>query len=88
MERFRNENKDALELSPYFKAINRTPHVCPRCRYKLELQPLELTWDGAVWRCFGCGWFQVEMAPDSAKMGPRVKAKPASRILPVEFGKR
>ena len=88
MERFSPENKDALELSPYFKAISRTPHVCPRCRHKLELQPLRLTWDGAVWRCRDCGWFQVEMAPDSAKMGSRVKEEPTARILSVEFGER
>lgn len=59
-------------LSPYFKALARQPHICPRClKHKLRLVSLELTWDGAVWKCDGCGWFQVELAPADAQLGPR-----------------
>lgn len=77
----------ALQLSPYFKAISRQPHMCPECGHRLVLKPLELTWDGAVWKCERCKWFQTELAPDSAKMGQREPAKPKARIISVDFTK-
>ena len=84
-----------LELSPYFKAISRQPHMCPRCGHRLELRPLELTWDRAVWRCGCCGWFQTVIAPKAAEMGQRdpspqpAPAKPrhCGRIIEVDFGR-
>lgn len=72
-----------LELSPYFKAISRQPHLCPECGGRLVLKPLKLTWDGAVWKCERCKWFQAEFAPDSAKLGER-GAKPKARIIRLE----
>ena len=72
-------------LSPYFQALARHPRICPRClKQKLALESLELTWDAAVWKCDGCGWFRLEMAPDSAKMGPRK----ASNVIKVDFKRR
>lgn len=77
-----------LELSPYFKSLARVPRICPDCmERKLRLQPLELTWDAAVWRCDGCGWFQTELAPESAKLGQRGEEKPRARIISVDFAK-
>lgn len=75
-----------LELSPYFKAISRQPHFCPECGHRLVLRPLELTWDGAVWKCEKCNWFQTELAPESAKLGQRVAEKPRARIISLDFG--
>lgn len=76
----------SLELSPYFKSLARVPRVCPSCRkHKLALEPLKLTWDAAVWKCDGCGWFQTELAPEGAKLGERV-AKQRARIISVDFG--
>lgn len=76
-----------FELSPYFKSLAATPRVCPRCHARgLRLQPLELTWDAAVWRCDSCKWFQTVLAPESAKLGQR--GEPKARIIPVDFGSR
>jgi len=78
-----------LQLSPYFKAISRQPHFCPECGFPLKLNPLELTWDGAMWKCERCKWFQLELAPDSAKKGQRDDTrepdKPRARIISVDF---
>ena len=77
-------------LSPYFQALARKPRICPEClNHKLKLNSLELTWDGAVWKCDGCGWFQLELAPDSAKMGPRTKEEEQRpNVIKVGFGRR
>ena len=76
------------ELSPYFKAISHAPHFCPECGHPLELNPLALTWDGAMWRCGRCKWFQLELAPEAAKLGERKPEKPGARIIPVDFKKQ
>lgn len=78
-----------MELSPYFKAISKQPHFCPECGHVLKLNPLELTWDGAMWKCEECKWFQLELAPDAAKMGQRdgKPEKPKARIIKLDFGK-
>ena len=79
-----------MELSPYFKAIARVPHACPECHHRLRLIPLELTWDGAIWKCDNCKWFYVELAPENAKMGQRdaqpEPPKRTGRIIAVDFG--
>lgn len=74
-----------LQLSPYFKAISKTPHFCPECGHVLVLNPLKRTWDGAMWKCERCKWFQLEVAPEAAKMGERGK-EPRARIISVDFG--
>lgn len=74
-----------MQLSPYFKSLARTPRICPDChRHKLALKPLELTWDAAVWKCEGCGWFQTVLAPESAKMGQRDAKPSGARIIRFE----
>ena len=79
-----------LELSPYFKSLARTPHVCPRCRKPVELKSLELTWDGAMWKCDACGWCQLELAPEAAKVGQRGGGQDwpdhRARIIRLDFG--
>ena len=77
-----------LELSPYFKSIAKRPHMCPECGHRLVLKPLELTWDGAMWKCEECKWFQLELAPEAAKMGQRDETpeKPRARIIKVDIG--
>ena len=74
-------------LSPYFAARARTGRACPRCGKPAELRGLELTWDGAMWKCTSCGWFDVEMAPGGAKLGQREPAPPRGRIIKLDFGK-
>ena len=75
-------------LSPYFRALAREPRICPDClEHRLRLVPLELTWDGAIWKCDGCGWFQLELAPDDAKLGPR-GLEGAPNVIRVDFGRR
>lgn len=71
-----------MELSPYFKAVARIPHLCPECGHALVLRPLERTWDGAMWKCERCKWFQVETAPEAARMGERTA--PAAHVTGVE----
>ena len=79
-----------LELSPYFKSLARAPHLCPECRAPVKLEPLELTWDVAVWKCDACGWFQLELAPEAAKVGQREarQGQPgaSARIIKLDFG--
>lgn len=58
------------ELSPYFKGLARTPHPCPERGAILDLEGLKLSWDGAMWRCPSCGWFQLDVAPEAASLGP------------------
>ena len=71
-------------LSPYFQALAKQPRMCPDClKHKLRLVSLELTWDAAVWKCDGCGWFQTILAPESAKLGQR---EPYN-VIKVDFGK-
>ena len=71
-----------LELSPYFKSLTRTPHMCPECHKPIRLNPLKRTWDGAMWKCDACGWCQLELAPDSAKLGQRDSEQPKrARII-------
>lgn len=77
-----------MELSPYFKSLTRTPKMCPECHAPIRLNPLELTWDGAMWKCDACGWCQLELAPEAAKLGQREPEKPRARIIPVDFGSR
>jgi len=80
-----------LQLSPYFKAIARRPHFCPECGGPLKLKPLELTWDGAVWKCEACHWFQLEVAPEAAKLGQRdargEEPGRRARNVGVDFGR-
>lgn len=73
-----------LELSPYFKSLTRTPKMCPECHAPIRLNPLELTWDGAMWKCDACGWCQLELAPEAAKLGPR---RARANVIEVDFGK-
>ena len=75
-----------MELSPYFKSLTRTPKMCPECHAPIRLNPLELTWDGAMWKCDACGWCQLELAPEAAKLGQREPEKPRARIISVDFG--
>lgn len=75
-----------MELSPYFKSLMRTPKMCPECHAPIRLNPLELTWDGAMWKCDACGWCQLELAPEAAKLGQREPEKPRARIISVDFG--
>lgn len=74
-------------LSPYFESLARRPGLCPECGRPLRLEPLELTWDAASWRC-ACGWFQVVTAPEAAKLGPRGREVPRTgRIIDVEVAR-
>lgn len=74
-------------LNPYFQALAKQPRMCPDClKHKLRLVSLELTWDAAVWKCDGCGWFQTVLAPESAKMGQR-EPDDASNVIKIDFGR-
>lgn len=77
-----------MQLSPYFKSISKQPHFCPECGHPLTLNPLKLTWDGAMWKCPNCKWFQLEQAPEAAKLGQREQLKRGARIISVDFGGR
>ena len=61
-------------LSPYFQALARTPHICPQCHGKLELEPSPLNPNVAMWKCkAGCGWLQAVKAPKEACVGKIIK---------------
>lgn len=61
-----------MELSPYFEALARQKRVCPRChKAPLSIVPLALTWDGATEKCEACGYMNLILAPESARLGQR-----------------
>ena len=61
-------------LSPYFKALAHTPHICPQCHGKLELEPSPLNPNVAVWKCNAhCGWIDSVVAPKEACVGKIIK---------------
>ena len=61
-------------LSPYFQALARTPHICPQCHGKLELEPSPLNPNVAMWKCKSeCGWLQAIEAPKEAYVGKIIK---------------
>ena len=69
-----------MELSPYFKALARQKRICPRChKAPLSIVPLALTWDGATEKCGACGYMNLILAPESARLGQReqVEDQPA-----------
>lgn len=74
-------------LSPYFRSRGRAGRACPECGARAGLRGLELTWDGALWKCPRCRWFELEMAPEGARLGPREPAPPRGRIIRPDFGK-
>ena len=64
-----------MEISPYFRALDRQGRICPWCHKRARIEPSALNPDVAMWSC-DCGWFQAIEAPRNAK----------SNIIKPDFG--
>ena len=56
------------DMTPYFRSRHAQKRICPEChKAALEVRPT-LSPNGGIDHCPNCGYFQVVVAPEAAKV--------------------